>query len=70
MKRGEVVTLPVKRRYEKVDLDPLVSVNIILLTAQQTQDNNPYSAAIDLRRTAKVDPQTVRVKIFIMAVNR
>ena len=33
---------------------------------------NPYSAGIDFSRqilTTKVDPRTVRVKIFIMAVD-
>ena len=34
--------------------------------------NNPYSAGIDFRRqilTSKIDPHTVKVKIFIMAVD-
>ena len=33
---------------------------------------NPYSAGIDFRRqivTSKVDPRTVRIKIFLIAVD-
>ena len=62
-RRGEKATIACYDLYNNGTVRNMLYQRVIV---------NPYSAGIDFSRqnlTTKVDPRTVRIKIFIMAVD-